>query len=307
MTTTVSRIRAFNRRWTEVLGLLDRQLLGTPHSLTDARVLFELSHSTGPDGTTERLDLRQTLGIDASFLTRVLSRLERTGLVESMRSPSDGRQRLLRLTAAGRGAAAELDQLSAAQIGGLLAPLTSDQRRTLAESTAVAAALVTPVAAREVQVRDLEPGDRGWIVQRHGAIYADEYGWNDDFERLVARIVADFVGSPDTGEQAWIAEVDGARAGCVLCCRRDDESAQLRLLLVEPWARGLGVGHRLVDECLRFARESGYEDIILWTNDVLGAARRIYEAAGFELVDEEPHHSFGHELVGQHWRLVLRS
>jgi DNA-binding MarR family transcriptional regulator/GNAT superfamily N-acetyltransferase len=302
----VPRIRAFNRRWTEVLGLLDRHLLGTPHSLTDARVLFELSRSTRPDSTTERLDLRQTMGIDASFLTRVLTRLERAGLVESMPSPSDGRQRLLRLTAAGRDAAAELDHLSAAQVAGLLAPLTPDQRRTLAESTAVAAALVTPGAARDVEVRDLEPGDRGWIVQRHGAVYADEYGWNDDFERLVARIVADFVGSPDTGERAWIAEVDGARAGCVLCCRRDDDSAQLRLLLVEPWARGLGVGHRLVDECIRFARESGYRDVILWTNDVLAAARRIYEAAGFALVDEEPHHSFGHELVGQQWRLVVR-
>jgi DNA-binding MarR family transcriptional regulator len=303
MTTTVSRIRAFNRRWTEVLGLLDRHLLGTPHSLTDARVLFELSHATSHDGTIERLDLRQTLGIDASFLTRVLTRLERAGLVESMRSLNDGRQRRLRLSAAGREAAAELERLSAAQITCLLDPLTADQRRTLTEATAVAAALVAPARARDVHFRDLEPGDRGWVVQRHGAIYADEYDWDEDFERLVAKIVADFDGGD--GERAWIAEVDGARAGCVFCCRAGQHTAQLRILLVEPWARGLGLGGRLVDECVAYARDAGYRELILWTNDVLVSARRIYQAAGFELVDEDPHHSFGHDLVGQHWRLAL--
>ena len=300
MSATIAQLRSFNRRWTEVLGLLDRHLLDTPYSLTEARVLYELAQHE----ELERLDLRRVLGIDASFLTRVLTRLERAGLVESATSPADGRQRRLRLTASGRNAAAELDRRSTAQIDGLLAALTPDQRRTLGEATAVAGALVAPSGERSITIRGLHPGDRGWVVQRHGAIYADEYGWNEGFERLVAKIVGEFDGGE--GERAWIAEVDGARAGCVFCCRAGQHTAQLRILLVEPWARGLGLGARLVDECVTFAREVGDREVVLWTNDVLVSARRIYEAAGFELVDEEKHHSFGHDLVGQHWRLVLR-
>jgi DNA-binding MarR family transcriptional regulator/GNAT superfamily N-acetyltransferase len=302
-TTTTGQLRSFNRRWTEILGLLDRHLLDTPYSLTEARVLYELAQHDEPRSATERLDLRRALGIDASFLTRVLTRLERAGLVESATSPADGRQRRLRLTAAGRNAAADLDRRSTAQIDGLLSGLTADQQRTLGETTAVAGALVAPSDERSVTIRGLQPGDRGWVVQRHGAIYADEYGWNEEFERLVAKIVAEFQGGE--GERAWIAEVDGARAACVFCCRAGGNTAQLRILLVEPWARGLGLGARLVDECVAFARDAGYREVILWTNDVLVAARRIYQAAGFELVDEDPHHSFGHDLVGQHWRLSL--
>ena len=303
MPTITTRLRSFNRRWTGVLGLLDRHLLGTPYSLTEARVLYELAHPDEPDRSTERLDLRRVMGIDASFLTRVLTRLERAGLVESAKSPADGRQRCLRLTAAGRDAAAELDRRSSTQIEGLLAGLTADQQRTLGETTALAGALVAPGGDRSITIRGLQPGDRGWVVQRHGAIYADEYEWDEDFERLVAKIVADFEGGD--GERAWIAEIDGARAGCVFCCRAGEHTAQLRILLVEPWARGVGLGARLVDECVTFARNAGYRELILWTNDVLVSARRIYQAAGFELVDEEPHHSFGHDLVGQHWRLAL--
>jgi len=303
MPDTVARLRAFNRRWTEVLGLLERHLLGTPYSLAESRVLFELA---GQD-CWERLDLRQRLGIDASFLTRVLTRLERQRLVESARSPGDGRRRQVRLTDRGRAAAADLDRRATDQVAEHIAGLTLDQRRTLAEATTVISTLMAPGPDRSVSVRGLEPGDRGWVVQRHGALYADEYGWDHSFERLVASIVADFDGMTSGGEAAWIADVDGARAGCILCCRRDETTAQLRLLLVEPWARGLGVGHRLVDECIRFARDAGYDDVVLWTNDVLTAARRIYQTAGFELIDEESHRSFGHDLVGQHWRLDLRT
>ena len=155
-------------------------------------------------------------------------------------------------------------------------------------------------------MRGLDSGDLGWVIQRHGEIYRDEYGWDISFEALVAEIVAAYFANHRPGrEQAWIADVDGSRAGCVFCCQRDAETAQLRILLVEPSARGLGIGRRLVDECIDFARGAGYRTIMLWTNDVLVSARRIYEAAGFELVDEEPHHSFGHDLVGQNWELAL--
>jgi GNAT superfamily N-acetyltransferase len=245
--------------------------------------------------------------MDASFLTRVLSRLEANGLVESTPSPTDGRALDLALTDAGRAAYAELDARSAAQIAALVSGLSDEQRRTVAEAMTVITSSIRPGAAdRAVVLRGLRAGDMGWVVERHGAIYADEYGWDADFEALVARIVADYhAGLRPDRESAWIAEVDGARAGCVFCCRRDASTAQLRILLVEPWARGLGIGSRLVEACTSFAAEAGYDTIVLWTNDVLVSARRIYEAAGFRLVDEERHHSFGHDLVGQHWELAL--
>jgi GNAT superfamily N-acetyltransferase len=201
-----------------------------------------------------------------------------------------------------------LDQRSADQIGDLIAPLSKEQRSGLVEAmTIIENALGRASGEREIAVRGMRPGDMGWVIQRHGAIYADQFGWDMDFEGLVARIVADYNENlkPER-ESAWIAEVDGARAGCIFCCERDPETAQLRILLVEPWARGLGLGTRLVDECIRFARSAGYSRITLWTNDVLTSARRIYEAANFQLVEEEEHHSFGHDLVGQNWQLELR-
>jgi DNA-binding MarR family transcriptional regulator/GNAT superfamily N-acetyltransferase len=300
----VDRIRAFNRGWTEVLGLLDEGLLATEHTLAEARVIFELAQRP----SWERLELRHRLGMDASFLTRVLTRLEAKGLVESTPSSTDGRALDVALTDAGRAAYAVLDDRSAAQIGVLVSALSEEQRRTLAESLTVISALIRPGRGdREVVLRELRPGDMGWVVERHGAIYADELGWDSDFEALVARIVADYHADRRPGqESAWIAEVDGARAGCIFCCRRDASTAQLRILLVEPWARGLGIGSRLVDACTAFAAQAGYDAIVLWTNDVLASARRIYESAGFRLVDEERHHSFGHDLVGQHWELALR-
>jgi DNA-binding MarR family transcriptional regulator/GNAT superfamily N-acetyltransferase len=272
--------------------------------LTEARVIFELAQRP----SWERLELRYRLGMDASFLTRVLSRLEERGLIVVGPSATDGRALDVALTDAGRAAYAVLDARSTEQIEHLLAGLTDDQRHTLQESMAVITKLLRPGSGEGlVTVRGLEAGDMGWVVQRHGAVYADQFGWDSDFEALVARIVADYHDDlRPRREGAWIAEVDGARAGCVFCCQRDDSTAQLRILLVEPWARGAGVGTRLVDECISFAKAAGYARLVLWTNDVLVSARRIYQAAGFRLVDEERHHSFGHDLVGQHWELALR-
>ncbi|HUP14753.1 MAG TPA: helix-turn-helix domain-containing GNAT family N-acetyltransferase [Acidimicrobiia bacterium] len=303
MTGTIDLVRAFNRRWTELLGLLDQGLLQTSHSLTEARVIFELAQQP----VNERLALRNRLGIDASFLTRVLTRLEGRGLVTTTPSTVDGRALDLALTQTGQAAFAQLDERSREQIAALISPLSASQNRDLVEAMGVISQLLRPERAeRSISIRGLRPGDLGWVVQRHGAIYFDEFGWNTDFEALIGTIVTDYHlhHKPDR-EAAWIVEVDGARAGCVFCCERDDTTAQLRILLVEPWARGLHIGSRLVDECLTFARSVGYASITLWTNDVLAAARRVYEAAGFRLVDEERHHSFGHNLTGQNWTLEL--
>jgi GNAT superfamily N-acetyltransferase len=210
------------------------------------------------------------------------------------------------LTPTGRTAFADLDHRSAAQISTLLDPLTDHDRRRVRSAIDTIEQILDGDRQRTVTVRGLDSGDLGWVVQRHGEIYRDEYGWDLSFEALVAEIVAGYVAHYRPGrEQAWIAEVDGSRAGCVFCCQRDTDTAQLRILIVDPTARGLGIGRRLVDECIEFARGVGYRTIMLWTNDVLVSARRIYEAAGFRLVDEEPHHSFGHDLVGQNWELAL--
>lgn len=251
--------------------------------------------------------LRDRLGIDPSFLTRVLTRLQEQGLVTMVTSDIDGRRLTVSITAAGRAALRVLDERSADQIEQLVAPLTAGQRRTMSEAMTVITNLIgANDGSRTLTLRGLLPGDMGWVIQRHGEIYFDEYGWDSSFEALVAGIVADYHANHLPGrENAWIAEVDGARAGCVFCCRRDEDTGQLRILLVESWARGSGTGSRLVDECVGFARSAGYRSIMLWTNDVLVSARRIYEAAGFRLVVEEQHNSFGRELVGQNWELTL--
>ena len=301
----VERIRAFNRRWTEVIGLLDAGLLETAYSLPEARVMFELGRS-GDDEPCEQIELRRRLRMDPSYLTRVVSRLQRSGLVRTHRSDVDRRHVRLALTPAGRAAFTDLDRRSAAQISALLEPLTDHDRRRVGLAIDTIERILGSDRRRDVTVRGLDSGDLGWVIQRHGEIYRDEYEWDMTFEALVAEIVANYVSHHRPGrEHAWIAEVDGSRAGCVFCCQRDADTAQLRILLVEPSARGLGIGRRLVDECIDFARNAGYRTMMLWTNDVLVSARRIYEAAGFELVDEEPHHSFGHDLVGQNWELAL--
>lgn len=302
--TQVKDLRAFNRFYTSVLGLLDRGLLRSEFTLTEARVVFELAQQDATDG----VELRNRLTIDAGHLSRIVSRLESAGVVERSRSESDGRRQVLRLTAAGREAFEDLNARSERQAEQFLGRLAPADRSALMSSLANVRALLDtdPDGTRTVVIRAPRAGDLGWVVQRHGVLYSAEYGWDQSFEVLVAKIVAEFGSGFDPRcEQAWIAELDGRPVGCVLCVRKDARTAQLRLLLVEPSGRGHGVGSRLVDECLAFATAAGYESMVLWTNDVLHAARRIYERAGFELIEEEPHHSFGHDLVGQYWRRQL--
>jgi DNA-binding MarR family transcriptional regulator/GNAT superfamily N-acetyltransferase len=299
----VTAVREFNRFYTNVIGLLREGLLDTPYSLAEARVLFELAR----EGETETARLRRWLDIDAGYLSRLLTRFEADGLVTRTRSPLDGRRQVIGLTGAGRAVQADLDARSGRQIRALLAGLTPDGRRRLTGAMASIREIVGPAPPPAAFVlRPPVPGDLGWVVQRHGALYAAEYGWDASFEALVARIVAGYAARDDhRGEAVWIAELDGEPAGCVFCVRKTDTTAQLRLLLVEPRARGLGMGGRLVAECVSFARRAGYREIVLWTNDVLHAARRIYQRAGFQLVSSQPHHAFGHDLVEQDWRLPL--
>jgi DNA-binding MarR family transcriptional regulator/GNAT superfamily N-acetyltransferase len=300
----VTAVRAFNRFYTKVIGALREDLVHTPYSLTEGRVIFELAQRDA----TEVADLRRLLDLDAGYLSRILARFEADGLVRRTRSEVDGRRQVIRMTPAGRKAYATLDKRSAAEIGVMLDRLGDSDRRRLLGAMATIQELVGETSRPNmVIVRSPLAGDLGWVVQRHGALYADEYGWDDTFEALVARIVGDYVASRDPKrEAAWIAEVDGQPVGCVFCVRRDDRQAQLRLLLVEPGVRGTGIGGRLVAECVRFARQAGYHQLVLWTNDVLVDARRRYERAGFRLVEEGTHHSFGKDLVAQTWSLDLR-
>ena len=305
--TRVRAVREFNRVYTNMIGLLRGGYLDSPYSLTEARVLFELAHGGEMGrGDTEISALRRSLDIDAGYLSRMLARFESDGLVTRRRSDGDARRRVITLTSAGEEAFRGLDQRSAEQIGALLDQLTEAEQQQLIAAMATIREIAGPGGRPPAFVlRSPRPGDLGWVVQRNGALYAQEYGWDASYEALVARIVADYAGRADPREAGWIAELDGAPAGCVFCMRKDDAAAQLRLLLVEPGARGLRLGERLVAECLAFARRAGYREIVLWTNDILTAARRIYQRFGFELVDSEPHHSFGHDLVGQNWRLGL--
>jgi DNA-binding MarR family transcriptional regulator/GNAT superfamily N-acetyltransferase len=296
---TVAAVRAFNRFYTNVIGLLRGKYLDTPYSLTEARLLFELAQRDASEVT----GLRRTVDIDAGYLSRILGRFDDDGLITRQRSAADGRRLVIRLTRAGRAAVAGLDAGSAAQTRQMLAAVRGDDRRKLLDAMRVITDVLTgSPRPRGYLLRAPRPGDMGWVVQRNAAVYAEQFGWDASYEALVARIVADYVDHRDPDvEAAWIAEVDGAPAGCVFCVRENASTARLRLLLVEPWARGLGIGSRLVEEVLRFARTAGYSAITLWTNDVLADARRIYQRAGFTLDDESPHRSFGQDLVGQNW------
>jgi DNA-binding MarR family transcriptional regulator/GNAT superfamily N-acetyltransferase len=296
----IDAVRAFNRFYTRLIGVVSEGLLETPYSLTEARVIFELAQRE----LSEVAVLRRSLDLDAGYLSRILSRFAADGLIRRERSAGDARRQVTGLTDRGRAVFRDLDARSGEQIGRILAGLPEeDQRRLVGAMEAIEGILGEGRRPEMYVLRPFGPGDFGWVVQRHGALYAAEYGWDVTFEALVARVVADYVegGSGD----AWIAEVDGEPAGCVFCVPKSERVAQLRLLLVEPSARGMGIGGRLVEECVRFARRNGYDELVLWTNDVLGAARRIYQGAGFELVEEGPHHSFGHDLVEQTWRLKL--
>ena len=301
----VAAVRAFNRFYTTRIGVLREGLLDTQHPLPEARVLFEL----GAHETDDLGDLRERLDVDAGYLSRLLGRLEGRGLVVRERVAGDARRRRARLTARGRRAFATLDRRSGEQIAALLSELRDEeQRRLLGAMGAVEGLLGERPRPGAWLLRPPRAGELGWIVHRHGALYAAEYGWDAGFEALVARVVADYGQSHDPArEAAWIAEVDGEPAGCVLCVADDETTARLRLLLVEPHARGLGIGRRLVDECVGFARRAGYRGLVLWTNDVLVDARRLYERAGFRLVRSEAHRSFGRDLVGQDWALDLQA
>ncbi len=300
----IAAVRSFNRFYTRQIGILQEGYLDSPFSLAEVRVLYEVAHG---DPTTASA-LGKTLRLDAGYLSRMLRSFESRGLVAREPSAADGRQRELRLTERGREAFAPLDARSRDAIGTMLRGLTeADQERLVKAMTTIERVLQDrPEAPVPYLIRPHQPGDMGWVVHRHGVLYVQEYGWDERFEALVAGIVARFIEHLDPRrERCWIAERDGEVIGSVFLVSQSETVAKLRLLLVEPAARGMGVGSRLVDECVRFARSAGYRTITLWTNDVLVAARHLYERAGFRLVHSEPHHSFGHDLIGETWHLDL--
>lgn len=299
----ISAVRAFNRSYTKFLGALDEHLLNTAYSLTEARVLFEL----GQREETEVAELRRVTGLDAGYLSRLLGRFEDNDLVRRERSTSDARRQVIRLTPRGRDSFLVLDHKSARQIRGLLTALGDQEQRQVVEAMdLIRRRLIDVETVPTVGLRAPRAGDYGWVVERNGALYAAEHGWDSSYEALVAQIVADYLDKHDpTSESAWIAELQGERVGAIFCVRGNDTTARLRLLHVEPSARGAGVGAVLVDECLRFARSAGYQAIELWTVSLLAPARRIYQRAGFTLVDEDTADRFGHRLTGQTWRLDL--
>jgi len=301
----IAATRRFNRFYTARMRLLDRSHLESAYSLTEVRLLYELRHRDKP---TAR-DLAATMRIDAGQLSRLLDRMRERGLVRASVG-TDRRARPLELTAKGRRAFDPLETRANAHVAEALASVAPSDRASLIDCLAGVQVLLSPpgdrAASATVGVRAPRPGDLGWVVERHGSVYAQEYGWDASFECLVAGIIGDFRGHlPGARERAWIATVDGRRAGCVFLMRKTDTVAKLRLLLVEPWARGLGLGGRLVRSCIDGATELGYRHMTLWTNSVLDAARRIYEREEFALVDESPHTSFGAELIGQTWERDL--
>ena len=300
----VAAVRRFNRFYTRRIGMLRPALYDSPYSLAEVRVLYELANAkVAPTATT----LGGDLDLDAGYLSRILRGFEASGLVRKTRSERDGREFHLALTAAGRKAFAPLDRASQAEVGAMLAPLSAAaQEKLVGAMTAIEAALQAAATPSPVTVRAHRPGDIGWVISRHGALYAQEYGWDDTFEAMVAQIAAKFLQKFDPArERCWIAERDGARVGCVFLVKRSATVAQLRLLSVEPAARGAGVGRRLVGDCIAFARAAGYRKLMLWTNAGLDAARHLYDEAGFRLTHEERHHSFGQDLVGQTFELEL--
>jgi DNA-binding MarR family transcriptional regulator/GNAT superfamily N-acetyltransferase len=303
--TTAARIRRFNRFYTRRMGLLNQGLLQSSFSLAEVRVLYEVAHLPDP---TARV-IAATLNLDEGHLSRLLRGLRRRGLVAARATPGDRRQRRLALTARGRKAFGALNARATDEVAEMLRALSTSDQRNLLDSLGTVETLLGETAmpdAPAIEIRGPEPGDLGWVVQRHGELYAEEYGWTAEFERLVAGIVGEFASAgSDSGNRCWIATVKGERAGCVFLVPVSPELARLRLLLVEPWARGLGLGTRLVQECIAAARENGYRRLTLWTNNVLTAARRLYERAGFRLVKSERHQSFGKSLVGQNWELEL--
>jgi DNA-binding MarR family transcriptional regulator/GNAT superfamily N-acetyltransferase len=299
----VAAVRRFNRFYTRKIGVLREAWLQSPFSLTEARVLFELNRRDRPTAS----ELVRELDLDPGYLSRILRSMKKRGLVESHASELDGRQSLLSPTAKGRKAFEALDSQTSGAVATMLESLSGGDQARLVESMGTIERLLGGQADTRVPyvLRPHRPGDMGWIVSCHGALYAEEYGW-DGHEPLAADIVAEFLRTYDPKRmRCWIAERNGRNVGSALLMRKSDKVAQLRLLQVVPDARGLGIGARLVDECVEFARRSGYRKIVLWTQSILLPARQIYERAGFRLLREEPHHSFGHDLVGEIWELKL--
>jgi len=294
-------IRAFNRFYTRKIGVLAEDLLDSPFSLAEARVLYELAQRE----QATALELRESTDLDQGYLSRILARFEREVLLIKKKVPGDGRARSLHLTTKGRTIFARLDQRAQNAVIALLDALSDkDQQDIVGHMQALLQLLEPHAPAQPVTVfRPPRAGDLGWVIQRQAILYAQEYGWDTSYETLIADIVGKFHQGP--GEACWIAEVDGAAAGAIFVVRENDKAARLRLLHVEPFARGRGLGRMLVDTVIAFARDQGYDLLKLWTNDVLVSARRIYQAAGFQLTQEEKHHSFGKDLVGQTWELKL--
>jgi DNA-binding MarR family transcriptional regulator/N-acetylglutamate synthase-like GNAT family acetyltransferase len=299
----IEAARRFNRFYTQRIGVLDDGLLDSPFSLTEVRVMYELAHRRG----IAAADLARELGLDKGYLSRILQRFRAKGWLARSIADHDGRRHVLALTAAGRRAFAPLERRSQRQVRAMLSPLAAPERQRVIEAMRTIERLLGARAyASPVVLRRHRPGDIGWVVQRHGEIYAREYGWNEEFEALVADIAAKFIRNFDPArERCWIAERDGTRLGCIFLVAQDRSIAKLRLLLVEPEARGLGLGRRLIDACVAFARKAGYRRIVLWTQDNLDAARHLYAMAGFRRTSAKAHRSFGKDLVAETWSLRL--
>lgn len=300
----VSAVREFNRFYTQKIGVLGAGLLDSDYTLTEVRVLYEIAHRQRPLAS----DLVRDLGLDAGYLSRILAKFVRRGWLKRERSGDDARKAHLHLTTKGKAAFQSLDVRAREEIGALLAPMPREEQVKLQGHLQNVQSLLGAAPARTdaLQLREHRPGDIGWIVQKHGELYAQEYGWNTDFEALVAEICAKFLRELDpVAERCWIAERNGARVGCIMLVRHSRTVAKLRLLLVDPSQRGLGVGNALVKECLAFARTAGYRKVTLWTQSILSAARKLYEGHGFRKMAAEPHESFGAKLVAETWELEL--
>jgi len=302
----IAQVRAFNRDYTRRIGVLSQGLLDSPYSLTEVRVMYEIAHRPG----VMAAQLADELGLDRGYLSRILKGFGAKRLLARAASAEDARRQHLRLTAAGRRVFAPLERRSQQQVRAMLSGLDGSRRQALLEAMSVIRCAFSAAGRQQAKVslRTHRPGDMGWVVERHGALYFREYGWNEEFEALVAGITAEFIRKLDpTRERCWIAQAHGRRLGCVFLVAGETGTARLRLLLVEPEARGLGLGGTLVTKCVRFARAAGYERIVLWTQENLAAARHLYERAGFTRTAREPHHSFGYDLVAETWQLELRN